>query len=102
MGYDAWKAREPDYTEGQEPPEDLGRYPGMRPMSEAPHDDEIIGILADVDDSDDPRVRICRDYNAFGEAIWFDVDGDGAPDSRPWRTWTDDEFIGWLPVPEGK
>lgn len=100
--YDAWKTTDRSREDDEEPRPDVGVYPGMRPMSEAPRDGythPIIGILHDTEEGEDPRVEVFYSPGLFGEEMWFDANGDGAPDSGGWLHWETDEFIGWLPVP---
>ena len=98
MTYDQWKAIK---DEGERPA-DPGIYPGLHPMSEAPHVDymaPITAVLIDYDEGTDPRVKVFySDQDKFwtGQDVWFDASGDGAEDSI-WRHWDTEEFAGWLP-----
>lgn len=66
-------------------------------MSTAPDDREIDVILGLDCLSGKPgeQVRVFR-YDTPFETVWMDANGDGAPDSPPWRHWTADELDGWL------
>ena len=99
MTYDHYKSTNPADAElGSVTP---NPYPGLRPMSEAPHDREIIAVLADVDE----RVKVI--YGSISgpgwldEEAWWDADGDGAEglngEAPSWRHWANDELAGWLP-----
>jgi hypothetical protein len=98
MTYDDWLTTNPADAElgSSAPP---NPYPGLRPMSEAPRADytkPIIVILADYDENKDPRREVFWSEALWSDGgLWFDANGDGAPDGK-WDRWEDDELAGWL------
>lgn len=68
-----------------------------RNMTRAPDDREFDVILGADCLCGEPgqQVRVFRYDTPFG-TVWMDANGDGAPDSPPWRYWAADELQGWL------